>query len=40
VRRALIAVKATLDPADIINPGVLFNPLGHRVGFTGALGAT
>lgn len=36
-RRALVAAKAALDPAGIMNPGVLFDPAGRTVGLAGAL---
>jgi alkyldihydroxyacetonephosphate synthase len=35
-RRALAAVKQELDPAGILNPGVLIDPLNRPVGITGA----
>ncbi len=37
MRQALVAAKATLDPAGIMNPGVLFDPAGRTIGVTGAL---
>lgn len=37
MRRALVAAKAALDPAGIMNPGVLFDPAGRTIGLTGAL---
>ncbi len=37
-RDALRAAKASLDPRGVMNPGVLIDPLGRRVGITGALG--
>ena len=36
-RAALAAAKQRLDPAGILNPGVLINPAGRKVGPTGAL---
>jgi alkyldihydroxyacetonephosphate synthase len=36
-RRALQAAKASLDPAGIMNPGVLIDPAGRRVGQTGVM---
>jgi alkyldihydroxyacetonephosphate synthase len=36
-RRALAGAKATLDPQGILNPGVLFDPVGRKVGITGSL---
>jgi alkyldihydroxyacetonephosphate synthase len=33
----LRAAKQALDPAGILNPGVLFDPVGHDVGVTGAM---
>ena len=37
-RDMLRAAKAVADPAGIMNPGVLIDPLGHPIGVTGALG--
>lgn len=37
-RRALAAAKTTLDPAGILNPGVLIDPADRAVGIRGALG--
>jgi len=37
-RRALAAAKMSLDPAGILNPGVLIDPAGRAVGIRGALG--
>jgi alkyldihydroxyacetonephosphate synthase len=37
-RDALRAAKASLDPHGVMNPGVLIDPLGRKVGITGALG--
>lgn len=37
-RAALRAVKKALDPADVLNPGVLIDPLDRSVGIRGALG--
>jgi len=37
-RRALAAAKTSLDPAGILNPGVLIDPTGRAVGISGALG--
>jgi alkyldihydroxyacetonephosphate synthase len=37
-RTALAAAKAALDPAGVLNPGVLIDPAGHAVGIRGALG--
>ena len=39
VRGALVAAKAALDPAGIMNPGTLFDPAGRAIGQTGALKA-
>ena len=36
-RGALAAAKATLDPAGVLNPGVLIDPLGRPLGVRGAL---
>jgi alkyldihydroxyacetonephosphate synthase len=36
-RDALRAAKASLDPRGVMNPGVLIDPLGRKVGITGAL---
>jgi alkyldihydroxyacetonephosphate synthase len=36
-RAALVAAKQRLDPAGILNPGVLIDPAGRKVGPTGAL---
>jgi alkyldihydroxyacetonephosphate synthase len=36
-RAALAAAKARLDPAGILNPGVLIDPVGRTVGLTGAM---
>ena len=36
-RRVLAAAKHTVDPQAVLNPGVLFDPLGRPVGITGAL---
>jgi alkyldihydroxyacetonephosphate synthase len=36
-RAALAAAKQRLDPAGILNPGVLIDPVGRKVGQTGAL---
>jgi alkyldihydroxyacetonephosphate synthase len=37
-RAALRAAKKALDPADVLNPGVLIDPLDRSVGIRGALG--
>ena len=37
-RAALAAAKASLDPAGVLNPGVLIDPAGRPVGIRGALG--
>jgi alkyldihydroxyacetonephosphate synthase len=37
-RTALAAAKKSLDPAGILNPGVLIDPLGRSIGIRGALG--
>ena len=37
-RAALSAAKATLDPAGVLNPGVLIDPAGRTVGVRGAVG--
>lgn len=39
LRRALAGAKAMLDPAGVLNPGILFDPVGRDVGITGALAA-
>lgn len=36
-REALAAAKSTLDPAGILNPGVLIDPANQKVGITGAM---
>jgi alkyldihydroxyacetonephosphate synthase len=36
-RAALAAAKQRLDPAGILNPGVLIDPVGRKVGQTGAM---
>ncbi len=36
-RRMLAAAKQVADPRGIMNPGVLLDPAGRRVGITGAL---
>lgn len=36
-RRVLAAAKRELDPQAVLNPGVLFDPLGRSVCITGAL---
>ena len=36
-RRLLAAAKREVDPRAVLNPGVLFDPLGRTVGITGAL---
>jgi len=36
-RDALASVKQTLDPAGILNLGVLIDPVGKRVGILGAM---
>jgi alkyldihydroxyacetonephosphate synthase len=33
----LAAAKHEVDPRAVLNPGVLFDPLGRAVGITGAL---
>ncbi|MBV9395103.1 MAG: FAD-binding oxidoreductase [Methylobacteriaceae bacterium] len=38
-RAALAAAKQRLDPAGIMNPGVLIDPIGRKIGQTGALRA-
>jgi alkyldihydroxyacetonephosphate synthase len=38
-RAALAAAKERLDPAGIMNPGVLIDPIGRKIGQTGALQA-
>jgi alkyldihydroxyacetonephosphate synthase len=37
-RAALSSAKKTLDPAGVLNPGVLIDPPGRAVGIRGALG--
>jgi alkyldihydroxyacetonephosphate synthase len=37
-RAALAAAKSTLDPAGVMNPGVLIDPVGRAVGARGAVG--
>ena len=37
-RAALAAAKSTLDPAGVMNPGVLIDPVGRAVGGRGAVG--
>jgi alkyldihydroxyacetonephosphate synthase len=37
-RAALASAKKTLDPAGILNPGVLIDPADRNVGIRGALG--
>ena len=37
-RAALAGAKKTLDPAGILNPGVLIDPVDRKVGIHGALG--
>jgi alkyldihydroxyacetonephosphate synthase len=37
-RNALAAAKQSLDPAGILNPGVLIDPIDRTVGIRGALG--
>ena len=37
-RAALSSAKKTLDPAGVLNPGVLIDPSGRTVGIRGALG--
>jgi alkyldihydroxyacetonephosphate synthase len=37
-RAALAAAKSSLDPAGVMNPGVLVDPVGRAVGARGALG--
>jgi alkyldihydroxyacetonephosphate synthase len=34
-RQTLAAAKASLDPSGLLNPGVLYDPVGKRVGITG-----
>jgi alkyldihydroxyacetonephosphate synthase len=36
-RRMLAAAKQVADPAGILNPGVLFDPMNRPIGRTGAL---
>jgi alkyldihydroxyacetonephosphate synthase len=36
MRAALAGAKKVLDPAGVMNPGVLIDPVGRRVGITGA----
>jgi alkyldihydroxyacetonephosphate synthase len=36
-RAVLAAAKQRLDPAGILNPGVLIDPVGHKIGQTGAM---
>ena len=36
-RRMLAAAKHEVDPRAVLNPGVLFDPLGHSIGITGSL---
>ncbi len=38
-RAALAAAKRRLDPAGILNPGVLIDPIGREIGQTGAMGS-
>jgi alkyldihydroxyacetonephosphate synthase len=38
-RAALAAAKSALDPAGVMNPGVLIDPAGRKVGQRGVLGA-
>jgi hypothetical protein len=33
----LAAAKHEVDPGAVLNPGVLFDPLGHSIGITGSL---
>jgi hypothetical protein len=35
MRQALAGAKAVMDPAGIMNPGVLIDPAQHFVGITG-----
>ena len=37
-RSMLVAAKQAVDPTGILNPGVLFDPVGRSVGITGYLG--
>jgi FAD/FMN-containing dehydrogenase len=37
-RAALAAAKSSLDPAGVMNPGVLIDPIGRAVGARGAMG--
>ena len=37
-RAALAAAKSALDPAGVMNPGVLIDPIGRDVGIRGAMG--
>ncbi|WP_315785453.1 FAD-binding oxidoreductase [Bradyrhizobium sp. SZCCHNPS1003] len=39
MRQAFAGAKSVLDPSGIMNPGVLIDPHGRTVGFTGATGA-
>jgi len=37
-RTALAAAKSALDPAGVMNPGVLIDPVGRQVGYRGPVG--
>jgi alkyldihydroxyacetonephosphate synthase len=39
-RAALEAAKSALDPAGVMNPGVLIDPVGRDVGIRGAMSSS